>query len=671
MERWTQIALVVAGFILASIAPAAATVVLGEGKDTGPNVAIDKQNGPEVIFGEEAKFTNENPYSTSNRVELEPWGYWESSGSTSVRVDRFNGTWTNLSSLDVSSNTLTVDINDKQRIEIQGETDSISYQEVGVNDGTTDFQYAGSSGLTTLTIHGVPASTQIAAEDTLNQDLLDVSTSDPSGVVTFSLPNSQHTVRLTTGSSSPSLSNGQPSGSLDSEPTTVSADISDSDFPYDEVTVEFEIDGTVVGSDTVSSAGTASVDISSESFDGGTHNVVATATDAYGNTDSISFSFDVPSNVTIYNESAPDQKIENSQVDLKFFYEEGGSFQSTTKKTTNGVVNLSGLPVNRPIVAQAEAGGYRPRRIFIESLYEQQSLYLLPENETRTQTTFKLQDFSGDFPQDTTVLKVQRPIDDGNYTTVLGDYFGATGQFPGELAFNERHRLVLLNTETGKTRDLGSYTPLTSGEQDLAVSVSGQIQPIGTGGSLDVDPTADMLPAQEVTLEVTIDGGDAGVDNATVEMIKTTDSGSSTVFSDSTNSEGSIQATVNLSDAANGELSVISNVTTNDGGSRSRSKTFGIVDHDDDNPTIIDGLGSLTGLLPSSSQAPFQVALALVVSIMGVAGAASTFRLSTEVLGLVAIFFLTGFAILGFIGYDIVFVGIVAWVSLTVLGRRL
>jgi len=453
MERRTKIGRVLAGFVIATIAPTAATVVLGEGKDVGPNVAIDKDSGPKVVFGESAEFTNENPYVTSNRVYLEPWGNFTSSGSTTVRVDQFNGTWTNLSSLDVSSNTLTVDINDKQTIEIQGDTDSISYQDVGVDDGTTDFVYAGSSGSTTLTIHGVPASTEIAAEDHQNDELLDVSTSDANGVVTFDMPNSQHTVRLATGSSSPSLSNLEPTGPLDSEPTTASVDVSDSDFPYDDVTVEFKIDGSSVGTDTVSSGGTASVSISGQSFDGGSHSIEAVATDGYGNTQTSSGSFDVPSNITIFNESAPNQKIDNSTVTVDFFYESGGNYTSVERNTTDGVIDLSGLPVHRPLVAKAETDKYRDRRIFLGSLYEQQSLYLLPENETATQTRFKLQDFSGEFPQDTTVLKVQRTLT-FRYETVLGDFFGASGSFPGELHFNKRHRLILVNTETGETRDL-------------------------------------------------------------------------------------------------------------------------------------------------------------------------------------------------------------------------
>lgn len=154
-------------------------------------------------------------------------------------------------------------------------------------------------------------------------------------------------------------------------------------------------------------------------------------------------------------------------------------------------------------------------------------------------------------------------------------------------------------------------------------------------------------------------------------MIKYADSGSSTVFSQTTDSNGTITATVNLSDAANGELEVVTKITTNDGGSLSRSKTFGVVDHSDSGPSLLEGLGSLTGLLPSSSQGPFQTALAMLVTVVGTAGAASRFRLSTELVGIVALFFLTAFGVIGFVGYDIVFVAAVAWGSMSLLRRAL
>jgi len=251
----------------------------------------------------------------------------------------------------------------------------------------------------------------------------------------------------------------------------------------------------------------------------------------------------------------------------------------------------------------------------------------------------------------------------------VGDFFGATKSFPADLAFNERHRLRLRNTETGETRELGKFTPLSSGEQELAVSVSGEIRPVDSQANVDVSPTAELLPDSVVTLEVDVDGGASGVQTAEIEMIKETSSGSTTVFRDTRSSNGTVSAAVNLSDAES--LEVRSNVTTNNGGQFVRSKEFGVSEVDSSGPTIIGSLTSLSGLLPTSSRAPFEVALALSISLMGVAGAASRFRLSSEVLGLVGLLFIAGFGVLGFIGYDILVVGIISYVSLLFLGRRL
>ncbi len=640
--------------------------------ESGNGAAYGVDGGPEVQVGPATDFDSGNPVRSSTLVNISDVEF-ESSGNTEVYVEQFGSSarWTNVSQLSVSSSALTIRAPNKQETTVSGDISELSLTDVAVDDGTVDFAYSGSSGSTTVVLEGVPASTTIGAADMKTGELLDVSTSSASGSVTFDLPNSDHAVNLETTSGGPSLSNGQPSGLLSSRPTTLSVDVSDPDFPQDEIEVDFEVDGQDVGSTNISSSGTADVSVSLQNFVAGEHTVDVVATDAYGQTDSYSYTFSVPSELEIRNESKPSELVDNATVEVSFYYRSGGKFRSVTRSTSNGTLKLNGLPVDRPLIASAEANGFKNRRIFIPSLYQQQTLYLLPDSAEFVPTTFQLQDFSGEFPQDVTVLRVERVLNGTRYETVVGDYFGANGQFPAELAFNERHRLTLINTRTGQTRDLGTYTPLSSGQQELAISVSGQIDPVGADGSFAAKPTADLLPDQNLTLELSVRNGSEPIDSYEISIYKVDEDGSNSTLATLTGSRAETRtADVNLSGASGGELKIVTTASTENGGFQ-RTKTYGIIERDGSSTPLIPGLEALKGLLPSDDREPFTTAVAMIVTLVGTAGAASRFRLSTEVVGVAGIGFLTGFAILGWVGYDLLFVGVVAWGSLAVARRQL
>jgi len=640
--------------------------------EAGNGAAWGVDGGPEVQVGPATSVDSGNPVRSSTLVNISDVEF-ESSGDTEVYVEQFgtSSRWTNVSGLSVSTNALTIRPPNKQETTVSGEVSELSLTDVVVDDGTVDFAYSGSSGSTTISLEGVPASTTIGAADVKTGELLDVSTSSASGSVTFDLPNSDHAVNLETTSGGPSLSNGQPSGLLSSRPTTLSVDVSDPDFPQDEIEVDFSVDGNAVGSTNITSSGTAEVSVSDENFVGGEHTVDVVATDAYGNTDSYSYTFSVPSKLEIRNESKPGELVDNATVEVSFYYRSGGEFRSVTRSTSNGTLNLDGLPVDRPLVASAEADGFKNRRIFISSLYEQQTLYLLPDSAKFVRTTFQLQDFSGEFPEDVTVLRVERVLNGTTYDTVVGDYFGANGQFPAELAFNERHRLTLINTRTGETRDLGTYTPLSSGEQELAISVSGQIETVGSDGSFAAKPTADLLPDQNLTLELSVRNGSEPLESYEISIYRVDEDGTNTTLATLTGSSAETRTVdVNLSDAGGGELKIVTTASTANGGFK-RTKTYGIVQRDDSSTPLIPGLEALTGLLPGEDRDPFTTAVAMIVTLVGTAGAASRFRLSTEVVGVAGIGFLTGFAILGWVGYDLLFVAVVAWGAMAFARRQL
>jgi len=636
----------------------------------GSGTAFGVSGGPEISVEPTTSIDSGNPVRSSTLVNISDVEF-ESSGDTEATVSKFQGTYLNLTDIDVSATNLSVRDPGKQRVEIGGDVDKFNFSDMSVDDNSPDFVFEGSTGETTVEIDGVPSSTQITAADEQQDEILDVSTSDGSGTVSFRMDNSQHTVFLRTSSGGPTLSNGRPAGDLDSAVTEFKIDVKDPDLPQDNISVELDVDGSPNGSTFISSNGTATIDVSNQDYVGGQHTATVTATDAYGQSTSTSWTFKVPDQLTIRNETTPSEIIKPATVEVEFFFESGGQITSVSRTTSDGNVSLTELPVDRPIVASAEAQGFRNRRIFISSIYEQQDLYLLSDSRQSVEVTFNLQDFSGDFPQDTTVLVVERPID-GNFTNILGDFFGANGQFPATLHFNERHRLMLLNTETGETRDLGSFTPLSSGKQELAVSVSGQVEPQNVDASLSQKPIAELLPAEELDLAITLRNGSTSISQYDVAIYKINSSSNETLASTSRTSSGTITETINLTGAdSDATVKVVSVYSSSNGAQQRRVKSYGVVKSSKGTPTILGELTDLVGLVPSENQDSFSLALALIGTIVGTASVASRFRISSETSGIVALAFLTAFGIVGFISFELLFVGTVAFGSFAFLRRVL
>jgi len=469
----------------------------------------------------------------------------------------------------------------------------------------------------------------------------------------------------------PSASNAAPFQQLSAEPSSLSVSVNDSDFPLpqgDTVDISFDLDGSSAGSTTVSSNGTASIAMPSRGQTGGDHTVTATLTDDYGFQDSVSYTYQVPANLTIRPERKPSELVNNTTVNLTFYYESGGVQTGTSKTTTDGTVNLTGLPVDQPIVATADADGYYQRRIFINGIYDQQSVYLLNDSATATKTIFNLRDFTGDYPQDVSALKVQRLIN-GTWSTVLGDYFGANGQFPGQLEYNTRHRLVIVNTETNQSRILGTYTPLTDSQEAISISPTGNITQQALNASFSVEPAAQLFPAEQISITPSLDAGATTISSWNTTAYLVTNNSITTLFTRQESSAGNFTETINLTGHANATVRIETEWTTASGYTQTRSLTYGIVPQSKA-PSLIGNLNQLTTQVPQEDRDAFTTAIAIVVSLVATAAAGGALRLPGEASGFVGAMFVTGFGILGWVGYDLVFVVLVAWGALAFLGRR-
>lgn len=463
MNRRTALALVLLGVALSVAVPAMANLLAG-GKDAGRDVAFDSTNGPNVTVGESINFTTQNPWQEPQQITLEPYGNFSSNGDTHVRVDRWNGTWTNLSQLDVQSATLTVDPNDKPAVIVGGDADALRYREtMGVDDGQVDFVYGGTSGTTTLTIRNLPTGTTIAAIDADNNTALGYAVTDAQGVGTFTLDNSEHDVLLQTSDGDPVLSDPQPEGDQREPPTELSVAVDDPDFPQDTVTVEFYLDGSSVGTDEVDDTGRASITIPEPSR--GDHSVRAVATDGYNQTSELTWEFGTPNEITARNVSNPSEVINGQEVTFTFYQQDGNVTQRTT---TNGTVTLGGLDTSGDIVVTVEAPGtstapsYHTRQFVIQDISDQQNVYMLPDASTAATTLFQeftLQDQSGNYDPSESRLIIQRGLNISGgvqWKTVAGGAFGAVNEYSTFLEQDTQYRLIVEN-DAGDQRVVGDY----------------------------------------------------------------------------------------------------------------------------------------------------------------------------------------------------------------------
>lgn len=432
--------------------------------------------------------------------------------------------------------------------------------------------------------------------------------------------------------------------------------VNDSDFSTvqgDSLDVQFKLDGDPKTTKTITSNQT--VCYSTSGLSGGNHTWSVTVEDSQGHqVTSNSFEFRVPSTLFIYNESNATQLVDNVTVTITAYFQNGtGEAFSIQRTTSDGTVNMTGFPAGMPFIVVAEGENYHDRRIFVLSLYDTQRIYLLPSSEPVADTIFAIEDYSGDFPPDDTVLLVQRSLN-GTWKTVLGDYFGATGQFPAQLALNERHRLVLLNVETGERRPLGSYTPLTAQTQEVIVSPSGQVKVRTVGVTAGIQPQLGRLPALNgTTVAVRLENRTTTVQNWTV----TAAVGNTTLWSQTYTSPQRVTHDLPLATYAGQNLTVtVTYVDSNGTTHLVDEKVFLIQQTLDHNGTLLQGVQDLADLSPPRHRGGFTTFLAVTITVIGMAGLATQFRVSGEVAGLTGVFLLTAFSVVGWVSYDLVFV---------------
>ena len=265
-------------------------------------------------------------------------------------------------------------------------------------------------------------------------------------------------------SSTPTLSDPEPPDEMQIQNATgnVLINVSDADFKLaqgDSVTVSAtDGDGTSLGSTTLTGTGTASLSYSSVV---GENTIQWTATDAYGNTETFTQTFETPGVIEVRNESDPGTIISTASNITATFYGDDGE-TVIQKSSSNGTIPIAGVPTTTEYVVSVNANGYRPRRVRLTNLFDQRSVYLLSDSADAANIQFELNDRTGNFPSDSELI-ISKPITDNGsteYVDIAADSFGATGSTRFILEDNSRY-LLRVKSPDGSVREIGAYT--TSG----------------------------------------------------------------------------------------------------------------------------------------------------------------------------------------------------------------
>jgi len=376
-----------------------------------------------------------------------------------------------------------------------------------------------------------------------------------------------------------------------------------------------------------------------------------------------------PQYLNIRPETDTDTKIKDVEVEIRFFAQgTDGAESVTTRTTSNGQVDMTGLPDNESFVVTATADGWVDRSIFVDNLFEQQNVYLLNESEQSVTKVFDYQDFSGEFGQRDTVLKIQRPID-GQFVTVQGDVIGATGEYRATMEQGERHRIVLLNRRTGETRVEGNFQPVTSGQQSIEIYSRNEIEITNIGPILQFTPSTGAVRAAETTFETTARERNSAVSELSVTVFERENGQLTELASESISSSGEVSQTVNLTNKDSSTAAVKISYELEDGTTGTRWQNYSIREQFNNQHSLLTVLGDFGGVLPSSSLNAFQTTTAVFISLLLSAVAGSRARLSSEGFGVVFVSALAGWSVIGWVGYGLVFASGVTLGALVMLRR--
>lgn len=435
-------------------------------------VVWDAPDGPEVITLESLQGTTQYPIG-SNTIDFGHTTF-SSDNPTEVTATGLDTDEITLDELDVSEQ-LTVESTTLQTMAVEGsDLDSVTYSDIDLDSAETEIVIEGDG---TIWVHDLPENSHVIVLGATNRSV----STDSSGVAEISVDDESITLIDTTG---PELSGPSPVGGdvISAPPAVLEITVEDDDWAHvsDPTTITWFVNDTQIDQDTISQPGTYSTQIDAVA---GSNTWRVEVEDDYGNTvESGPHEFGIPNELEIRDYDT-NELIDNTdnEVEIRFF-EEGDEI-TETRTTTDGVIDMTGLPGNVEYIITVRADDYETQRVVLPNIIDQQTIWMFDETEDLVFVEYVLQDETARFPNADTKLIIEAPMPDDaendeseSYQAISGDYFGAGAAFEAPLFRGERYRLVVENRD-GDRRTIGSYVAESSRSVTLEIGQIEWLQP--------------------------------------------------------------------------------------------------------------------------------------------------------------------------------------------------
>lgn len=376
-----------------------------------------------------------------------------SNGQAFVEVQQWAGTGdTVVQNVALTNTSARIDPDNGDRLTLNGTADEVKWTNVTANDGNDDFRVTGSSGSLNVTVPGLNSGDKYRVVDSSGAAARE--TADSSGTATFDVDDGSYELQ-SFDNDIPTVTNLEPSDEVVSNIVTLSADVTDDTLPQDNVTVTFRVDGNVVETTSIASAGEVNYTLTSSELPGaGDSSWSVTAEDKFGAEVTESSSFGVPGEIVVRNVSNTNETIPN--VDATIYTADG---EVTKQSNASGVIPLDGLPGDETLVMELTVDGYEDRTTVIPSVIQASDVFMLASNNTSiVQNRFTLEDPTGTFSSDS-VVYISQPLDRNGTTawrTIAADKFGVEG-FTATLEQGQRYRIRIVSAN-GAVAQLGKFT---------------------------------------------------------------------------------------------------------------------------------------------------------------------------------------------------------------------
>jgi hypothetical protein len=317
-------------------------------------------------------------------------------------------------------------------------------------------------------------------------------------------------------------------------PLNLSINVTDAGLgDYDTVTVEFydASDDSLIGSDTLTANGSASTTWSDPAS--GANQWYAEASDTFGNdVTSSTFTVTIPELLTLRDVNDPGTILQSPTIEatVRFYESEPGDSTVYPRTPSNGEIDMSGLPTQQEFVVGVDDSSdtYAQRLTLLDSIFQQQEVYLLNNSADTAIATLLIEDRTGAFETGETSIQIERsvnttgsPAGEEEYIVVAGDVIGTQLEFSTTLEQDVRYRVTVEN-DVGDSRQLGSFTlqqdrviRLVISGIDVGVPIPENEPVFETSQSVDdntgdKDLTFTYIDAAQETSEVTVEVVEAG-----------------------------------------------------------------------------------------------------------------------------------------------------------------